>query len=652
MSARPAEARLERPCLDIGLITTNNFVNETAMAETQALENGSKVSKFRNNSELSPAESVVSREEEPVTPSWIILPNCGFRKVWDCIQAFILIITAIIVPYRVGFAVTSYGIYYIVESLMDVYFWCDMVLNFLTAFEDPENQNKLVTDHKAIARHYLAGWLIPDALGCLPMDLVLRLQNGRFLCSFNMDGCTGSSASTSGQLFKLFKLLRLFRLMKLLRLIRIKRLLERYQDDLFEIVPIIDLLKLISVLFFLGHFFGCFFYFFSTDEWRTTSEKEKVADGSLTPWLLTYELHPIEDSETDLLTRYIACMYWAFTTMTTVGYGDISAATLAERSFAILSMIAGGFVFSGIIGSMTSVLNSFSFAQNAYKQKMDEVGAFVKQNMLPKKLRVQILSFYRQQEVPVYDTKELLGSLPINLRQQAADIIVGPTVLKSNFFTDIHEVFLLSFVSRGVLSTYGINTVIFEMGSPSLGIHIIQKGSAVLLDNDCSVLKTFENGQYFGEGCFFGELLRPYSIYSTSMITTWYVEKDAVMDLFEAYPEQKAMLQERYMARCKKLQETPEANKVNIADFLESTLQDGDEKPVVPEIPALSPELVELVTPGAKTEATHMSFKGIYDRVSTLEKSLEDTQRSLEEMSRNQQDQHREMMAMLKSLKH
>eukprot|EP00854_Cymbomonas_tetramitiformis_P012991 gene12991-15353_t len=567
------------------------------MAETQALENGSKVSKFRDslNSELSPAESIVNREEDVATPSWIILPNCGFRKVWDCIQAFILIITAIIVPYRVGFAVTSYGVYYIIESLMDVYFWCDMVLNFVTAFEDPENQNKLVTDHKAIARHYLAGWLIPDALGCLPMDLVLRLQNGQFVCSFNIEGCTGSSSSTSGQLFKLFKLLRLFRLMKLLRLIRIKRLLERYQDDLFEIVPIIDLLKLISVLFFLGHFFGCFFYFFSTDEWRTASEREQVAEGILTPWLLSYELHPIEDGETDLLTRYIACMYWAFTTMTTVGYGDISAATLAERSFAILSMIAGGFVFSGIIGSMTSVLNSFSFAQNAYKQKMDEVGAFVKQNMLPKKLRVQILSFYRQQE-------ELLGSLPINLRQQAADIIVGPTVLKSSFFADIHEVFLLSFISRGVLSTYGINTVLFEMGSPSTGLHLIQKGTAILLDNDSCVLKTFEDGQYFGEGCFFGELLRPYSIYSTSIITSWYVEKGAVVDLFEAYPEQKAMLQDRYVARWEKLKQTPEENKVSVATYLESRGQDSDDKSVVPEIPALSPKLLEMVTCGVKSQ--------------------------------------------------
>lgn len=40
-------------------------------------------------------------------------------------------------------------------------------------------------------------------------------------------------------------------------------------------------------------------------------------------------------------------MYWAFTTLATVGYGDISATTVAERIYAIFAQIVGGFVFSG-----------------------------------------------------------------------------------------------------------------------------------------------------------------------------------------------------------------------------------------------------------------------------------------------------------------
>lgn len=53
--------------------------------------------------------------------------------------------------------------------------------------------------------------------------------------------------------------------------------------------------------------------------------------------------------------RYVSSLYWAFTTMTTVGYGDITATTLSERIYNIFSLIVGGFVFSGIISRCVSL---------------------------------------------------------------------------------------------------------------------------------------------------------------------------------------------------------------------------------------------------------------------------------------------------------
>ena len=39
--------------------------------------------------------------------------------------------------------------------------------------------------------------------------------------------------------------------------------------------------------------------------------------------------------------QYVAGVYWAFTTMTTVGYGDILPQNDIERAFAILIMFTG-----------------------------------------------------------------------------------------------------------------------------------------------------------------------------------------------------------------------------------------------------------------------------------------------------------------------
>jgi voltage-gated potassium channel Kch len=45
--------------------------------------------------------------------------------------------------------------------------------------------------------------------------------------------------------------------------------------------------------------------------------------------------------DTDYWMRYSTSLYWAFTTLTTVGYGDVSAGTMAEQMFSIATMMIG-----------------------------------------------------------------------------------------------------------------------------------------------------------------------------------------------------------------------------------------------------------------------------------------------------------------------
>jgi len=124
--------------------------------------------------------------------------------------------------------------------------------------------------------------------------LVFRLSEGTFVCSIeswseNLCPAPKSAAAKSeaneGQLFRLFKLFRLVRLVKMLRLIRLQRLLEKYQDELFDLMPTIKMCKLVFILVLLGHIFGCFFYFFSTDDYRYEEEKEAIINGEIVPWL-------------------------------------------------------------------------------------------------------------------------------------------------------------------------------------------------------------------------------------------------------------------------------------------------------------------------------------------------------------------------------
>ena len=218
-------------------------------------------------------------------------PNAGFRGKWDVTQAAILIYVAMVVPFRVGYRQPAEGAWYVVDLLIDIYFYVDVVLNFHTGYVDPDDEERVIYEPWAIARKYARTWLSIDIGACLPIDLGIRISEGRLLCSMAAGGCAGEESSTSdssGQLLRLFKLLRLFRLMKLLRLARIARLFERYQDDLFEYLHFFAVLRLIVIMLYVGHLFGCFFHYFSVNEWRTDDELAQIDAGTLSPWLKEY----------------------------------------------------------------------------------------------------------------------------------------------------------------------------------------------------------------------------------------------------------------------------------------------------------------------------------------------------------------------------
>ena len=56
--------------------------------------------------------------------------------------------------------------------------------------------------------------------------------------------------------------------------------------------------------------------------------------------------------------QYLIAIYWAFQTVTTVGFGDIPAVTVSERVLALFWMIFGVGFYSFTVGNLTSIIAS------------------------------------------------------------------------------------------------------------------------------------------------------------------------------------------------------------------------------------------------------------------------------------------------------
>ncbi|KAI1287678.1 Potassium voltage-gated channel protein eag [Halotydeus destructor] len=118
------------------------------------------------------------QQEAPKTPPHILLHYCAFKAIWDWVILCLTFYTAIMVPFNVAFKnKTSEDVSLLVlDSIVDVIFFIDIVLNFHTTFVGPGGE--VVSDPKIIRMNYLRSWFIIDLLSCLPYDIVNAFDHG------------------------------------------------------------------------------------------------------------------------------------------------------------------------------------------------------------------------------------------------------------------------------------------------------------------------------------------------------------------------------------------------------------------------------------------------------------------------------------------
>ncbi len=84
-------------------------------------------------------------------------------------------------------------------------------------------------------------------------------------------------------------------------------------------------------------------------------------------------------------------------TITTVGYGDISADTTGEQAVATVMMFIGAIFFGYLVSTTTLFLEKVSQQKKelaSYHDKMEFVDSWARNRDIPKKLNMKIRSFY------------------------------------------------------------------------------------------------------------------------------------------------------------------------------------------------------------------------------------------------------------------
>ena len=88
-------------------------------------------------------------EQQPKT---MIHPDSRFKRKWDYALGLLIVYSTLSVPWRIGFGVQAEGGWHIFESLIDMFFAMDILVQFRTGFPLNDYSNEFVWDPHKIAR--------------------------------------------------------------------------------------------------------------------------------------------------------------------------------------------------------------------------------------------------------------------------------------------------------------------------------------------------------------------------------------------------------------------------------------------------------------------------------------------------------------------
>ena len=491
-------------------------------------------------------------------------PDSFFRRRWMQLQLVISLYIIWITPVRVGFDLSAQGFWFWMEGVMNIFFWMDLIFNFFTAYEHPIT-SALITDRKKIAQRYLRGWFVIDLLATFPSDYIVKAAQGTWTCSFTSSCYYVTPTTSDVAAIAILRFMRIFRVIWILKnykVLSLSTIIGNLQYRLLAWSWIINVTELIIVLLCIGHVCGCFYYMFGGSAyWRTPSEQELINEGYLSTWVLTQfggyavtmiptvfkpdvsvletlsQIDPPQIAyDNSTLTwykcpnkysiaacptcqappfrcnslfsyafRYITSIYWATTTLTTVGYGDLYAYIIAEKVWTMATMVVGGFFLSFCFGKMATILSKLGAEGSAKAEQMEMVTQFLEDVELPKALTRKVLDFFQSsiRNIKSYDRATMLSQLPFQLRASIMAHLYLPTMkdvpLLQRFAED--ELFLTDLCTKLQPYRCSAETFVFQKGESHDDVYILMRGEVQVLDADKkTVIYKIPVGTVFGEG--------------------------------------------------------------------------------------------------------------------------------------------------------
>ena len=363
-----------------------------------------------------------------------------------------------------------------VGIFLELLFIFDIVLSFRTSYQEANGEYE--RDFNRIARNYLKTWFIFDFIATFPVNTILA-----FAIGFQAN----------------LQLYNSLRLIKFIRIVRLRHIFQALNG--LRVPPILYLFVLLAFFVLFAHWNGCIFWAIG------------VAEGINGTWI-TFQNSLPNVENMGITEQYATSIYWSFTTITTLGYGDIHPRTAPEQLYNSVIIIIGASFYSLIIGLISYVLRILFDNELQRENHNQAVRIFGLQYHLTPSLQRRIRQYYDfvWERKRSFNDNAIVDDLPLELRADIADAIhnrlfqLNPLLKHCMSTIGFRKVF----ATRLKPSTIRIPEEILYFEKDSITeIFFIRKGVIELISNidkpDEFTLARRSDGQHCGEVGLFDE---------------------------------------------------------------------------------------------------------------------------------------------------
>lgn len=247
----------------------------------------------------------------------------------------------------------------------------------------------------------------------------------------------------------------------------------------------------------------------------------------------------------DQLLQYVKAVYWTFTTLTTVGYGDISAKTIPQMLFACGVQIVGVGVFGFILSNVASLLSRSDAAREHHMDNLDRVETFMRMNRIPPHLRGKIRAYYHYmwQSRKGYEDETLLEGLPGKIQSELNLHINQSMVEKVPFLQQASHELIEDLMNELEARVFVPDERIFRIDEDGDALYFVHNGEVEILDRNNQPIVQLGDGAFFGEMALISDKPRSATAKSRTFCHAHVLKKEAFRRVTTKYPEFKRHLE-------------------------------------------------------------------------------------------------------------